>query len=170
MKVAAMLHGEGGLYTEKLSLTGKSKHSVDDQMKGLSALFVDGDEIFIDNGGIHAKSRIERGIQFVRTLEEVPNPKEVLGYWITLHRFETGQGFYGAMPFTMYVDSEAAIGYKNLSEQVNHMDKAVRGNVMTDQLSPELKKRIATFLKSVRADLWEHASEQFQNAFSTLDE
>ncbi len=49
---------------EKLSLTGKSVHSTDDTLKGLSAVFVDGDRIFIDNGAIHAKSELERSVTF----------------------------------------------------------------------------------------------------------
>lgn len=138
-------------------------------MKGLSALFVDGDEIFIDNGGIHAKSRLERGITFTKTREEAGDAREVIGYWITLHRFETGQGFYGAMPFTLYINQATQLGYKNLSEQVNHMDKAVRGNVKTDHLAPELKQRIGDFLRSVRPDLWDHAAPEFRTAFSVTD-
>lgn len=154
---------------EKLSLTGKSKHSVDDQMKGLSALLVDGDQIFIDNGAIHAKSRVERGVQFVRDRAEVPNPRLILGLWITLHRYEHGQGYYGAMPFELWIDDEAQKGYKNLSEQVNNMDKAVRGQVQVSGLSASLRARIAEFLQSVRPDLWENAPATFLQAFLEPD-
>lgn len=151
---------------EKLSLTGKSKHAVDDQMKGLSALFVDGDQVFIDNGAIHAKSRLERGVTWVKTASEVVSGRMIQGIWITLHRFEHGQGYYGAMPFSLFIDENAHVGYKNLTEQVNHMDKAVRGTVKVDELDNETRLRIGSFLAMVREDLWTHASEEFRAAFS----
>jgi len=155
---------------EKLSLTGKSKHSVDDQMKGLSALLIDGDQLFIDNGAIHAKSRVERGITFVKERSEVPNGHSILGLWITLHRFEHGQGYYGAMPFELFIDDEAKLGHKNLSQQVNHMDKAVRGNVDVSSIPVDVRLKISEYLKTVRADLWENAPDTFKSAFVDPDE
>jgi len=151
---------------EKLQLTGKSKHGVDDSMKGLSAVLVDGDEVFIDNGAIHAKSRIERGITFVKKREEVQNPREVLGFWITLHRFEGQQGFYGAQPFRLYLDAEAGLGFKSLSEQVNGMDKAVKGEVNVTDIALETVRQVSLFLQQLRPDLWERAGDNFRNAFA----
>lgn len=151
---------------EKLQLTGKSKHSVDDSMKGLSAVLVDGDEVFIDNGAIHAKSRLEKGITFVKTREEVVNGREVLGFWITLHRFDGKQGFYGAMPFSLVIDSQAQTGYKSLAEQVNGMDKAVKGNISVTEVPTETVTKVGAFLRGLRPDLWEHAAPEFREAFS----
>lgn len=151
---------------EKLSLTGKSKHVVDDQMKGLSALFIDGDRIFIDNGAIHAKSQIEQGIQFVRDRAQVPNGRTILGIWITLHRFEHGQGFYGAMPFELFIDENAKVGHKYLSQQVNGMDKAVRGQVQLTEMPIQIRLKVRQYLEQVRPDLWEHAAETFKAAFT----
>lgn len=151
---------------EKLQLTGKAKHSVDDSMKGLSAVLVDGDEIFIDNGAIHAKSRIEKGITFVRTPDDVPNGREVLGFWITLHRFDGKQGFYGAMPFTLLLDSEAQMGYKSLSNQVNGMDKAVKGQIDLKDVPDEIARKVGAFLRDKRPDLWENGSPEFREAFA----
>jgi hypothetical protein len=150
---------------EKLSLTGKSKHSVDDQMRGLSALFVDGEKVFIDNGAIHAKSELERGITWVRDRSEVANGREVLGLWITLHRFAHGQGYYGAMPFTLMIDEAAKTGFKNLSQQVNYMDKAVRGTVDLSTVDVATRQRIKAFLQSIREDLWNNAQDSFKSAF-----
>lgn len=152
---------------EKLNLTGKSKHSVDDSMKGLSAIFADGDDVFIDNGAIHAKSRIERALTFLKTADEVPNPRVVWVFWITLHRFEHGQGYYGAMPFQILIDGETNQAYKSLADQVNKMDKAVKGNVDVTNVPQDVVKKVADFLKTIRADLWEKASERFKSAFES---
>ncbi|MCL6515437.1 YwhD family protein [Alicyclobacillus sp.] len=151
---------------EKLNLTGQSKHSSDDALRGLSAVFVDGDRVFIDNGAIHAKSNLERGLRFVKTREEVPNPREVWVFWITLRRNPEGQGYNGAMPFCLWVDEAAGVGYKSLAEQVNKMEKAVKGQVDLAGVPDAVVRHVASFLHSLRPDLWEHASEAFRSAFS----
>lgn len=152
---------------EKLQLTGKSKHNVDDSMKGLSAVLIDGDGIFIDNGAIHAKSRLEKGITFVKTQQEVPNGREVLGFWITLHRFDGKQGFYGAMPFSIWIDADAQLGYKSLAHQVNGMDRAVKGQIDVTGVSDDVMRRVGEFLQKLRPDLWENAAPEFRAAFHT---
>lgn len=152
---------------EKLSLTGKSKHSTDDAMKGLSALFVDGDKVFVDNGAIHGKSGLEHGLTFVKTREEVKNPRLVWVFWITLHRFEGNvQGYYGAMPFQLWIDEEAKVGYKSLSDQVNKMDKAVKGTIDLTAVPHDIREQVRAFLEKIRADLWENASPSFRTALS----
>lgn len=152
---------------QKLSLTGTSKHQTDDQMKGLSAVFLDGDNVFVDNGAIHAKSQIELGIAFQKSLDEVPNPRHVHGLWITLKRQEGGLGFHGAMPFDLWLDADAKKGFKKLSEQVNHMDKAVRGQVDLSGLPRDVVTKFGDYLRTSRQDLWERATDNFRAAFET---
>lgn len=135
-------------------------------MRGLSSVFVDGEQVFIDNGAIHGKSQIERGVTFVRKLEEVPNPRTVWGFWITLHRFEGGvQGYYGAMPFPIQLDGEAQVGFKSLAQQVNHMERAVKGQVDLSDVDSAVKKRLANYLQSIRPELWTNAAPTFLEAF-----
>lgn len=152
---------------QKLNLTGTSKHQTDDQMKGLSAIFMDGDNVFVDNGAIHAKSRIEAGIKFVANRDELPNPRHIYGLWITLKRQENGLGYTGAMPFDLWIDDEAKLGYKKLSEHVNQMDKAVRGQVDVSPLPAEVVAKFGEHLRKIREDLWNNAAESFRSAFSS---
>lgn len=122
--------------------------------------------MFVDNGAIHAKSRVEMGIKFVEDKDAVPNPRHISGLWITLKRTPTGMGYNGAMPFELWIDAAAKLGYKKLSEQVNNMDKAVRGNVDLSRYSPEIIAKFGAFLESYRTDLWDNAPEPFRNAFA----
>ncbi|MFX4301856.1 YwhD family protein [Alicyclobacillus tolerans] len=153
---------------QKLSLTGSTKHAADDQLRGLSVLFLDGDEVFIDNGAIHGKSRLETGVKFVQNRAEVPNGRTVLGLWITLHRFPEGQGFYGVQPFELFLDKEAQVGYKNLVEQVKGMEKAVRGEVNLAGVPQAARQKIVEYLQKVRPDLWQHAQPAFLEAMTSL--
>lgn len=152
---------------QKLSLTGSAKHQTDDQMKGLSAVFLDGDEIFVDNGAIHAKSRLEFGVKFVASREEVPDARHIQGIWITLKRQTNGLGYTGAMPFELWIDDATKMGYKKLMEQVNQMDKAVRGQVDLTGLPKETIHKFGEHLQKIRPDLWENAADAFIQAFSS---
>jgi hypothetical protein len=152
---------------EKLSLTGKAGHGAGDEtLRGLSAVLIDGDDVFIDNGAIHAKSRVEREIRFLKSLDEVPNPRLVWGFWVTLKRREGGvQGFHGIMPFQLHIDQDAKLGYKNLAQHVNHMEKAVKGHADLTGVPDAVRDKLQRFLQSVRPDLWENAAETFLQAF-----
>ncbi|WDL97968.1 YwhD family protein [Alicyclobacillus sp. ALC3] len=157
---------------QKLNLTSQSKHGsgADDSMRGLSVVFVDGERVFIDNGAIHGKSDLERGMQFVKSLDEVPNPRLVWGFWVTLHRFEGGvQGYYGLTMFALHLDETAKVGYKSLAEQVNQMEKAVKGQVDVSRVPAEVKSRLVNFLQSVRPELWTHAAHDLTAAITETD-
>ncbi len=151
---------------EKLNLTGKTQHTADDALKGLSAVFVDGDRVFIDNGAIHGKSQLEKNLTFVKTKDELQNPREILVFWITLKRFDGVQGFFGAMPYVLLIDDAARQGYKSLAEQVNKMEKAVKGQVDLTGVPEAVIHRVRDFLRQVRPDLWEHAAPAFRAAFT----
>ncbi|KPV45149.1 YwhD family protein [Alicyclobacillus ferrooxydans] len=151
---------------EKLKLTGKSNHSTDDAMKGLSAVFIDGDRVYIDNGAIHGKSHLEQGMQWVKTKEEVPTPREIWVVWVTLKRnSDMKQGYHGVMPFQLWIDQQAKVGYKSLADQVNKMDKAVKGQIDVTNVPGEVLEKLTRFLKGVRDDLWEQAWPTFKDIF-----
>jgi hypothetical protein len=150
---------------ENLRLTSKKSHTTDDQMRGLSAVLVDGDDVFIDNGAIHAKSRVEKGITFVRNQDEVKNGREVWCFWVTLKRREGGvQGFHAIQGFVMVIDAEAGNGYKNLPDSVNKMDRVVKGLSSMESVPDEVRTKLHRFLEQ-KSDLWQRASDGFREAF-----
>ncbi|MCL6631568.1 MAG: YwhD family protein [Alicyclobacillus herbarius] len=160
---------------ELLRLTSRPKPSTDNQMRGMSAVIIDGERVFVDNGAIHAKSGVERGIRFVTNPEEVPHPRRVWICWVTLHRFDSSdgqgkvQGYYGLQVFPVDIDAKAKIGYKSLSESVNKMGYAVKGRVDIEPLPWQERVRLRNFLQGLRPDLWEHASPDFVSAFASND-
>ncbi len=174
------MHGESHSWTvivevaqmELLRLTSRPKPSADNQMRGMSAVIVDGDRVFVDNGAIHAKSGIERGIRFVNNRDEVPNPRRAWICWVTLHRFDAPdgqgkvQGYYGLQAFPIDIDGEAKVGYKSLAESVNKMDYAVKGRVDIRNMPEKDRIRLRDFLKGLRPDLWQAASPEFLSAFA----
>lgn len=143
----------------ELGLTGQTGHGTPDELASLSAVIIDGDSIFVDNGAIHGKSRVERGIQFgAKSPDQVPDGRRVVVVWVTLKRGESGIGYGGlcaSVPFS--INAEAQLGYKSLPDQVNKMGDAMQGKILLDVLTPEEKARFAAFLQEFRnGELWSH--------------
>ena len=57
-------------------------------LSNLSSLLIDGDEVKIDLGLLHAKSAVERGIKFTANPEEVPEGKDYWVIWVAADRRE----------------------------------------------------------------------------------
>lgn len=136
-----------------LSLTGQTGHGTPDELASLSAVIIDGDSIFVDNGAIHGKSRVERGIQFgAKSPDQIPDGRRVVVVWITLKRGENGgTGYHGlcaSIPFS--INGEAQLGYKSLPDQVNKMGAAMQGKIQLDLLTIDEKVQFAAFLKGFR--------------------
>lgn len=154
---------------EELSLTGRpSGHGNADGFENLTAVLIDGDDIFIDNGAIHGKSRLERGVDFRAALkpEDVPNGRPVHVVWVTLKRYENGMGFNGICASTLVIDGETNIGYKPMGALVNQMSYVVKGKIDLQGVSEEQRKKLAAFLQEVRADLWANTPEEVKQTIA----
>ncbi|UOF90449.1 YwhD family protein [Fodinisporobacter ferrooxydans] len=152
--------GECGM--EMLNLTGRNKHAAPDHLPTLSSLIIDGEEVFIDNGAIHGKSRVEKGISFSGKEEDAPNGRRVCLVWITLRGTGDAKGYAGLTSCEMRIDDETKTGFKDLAKHVNQMDAAVKGKVDIQSLTKEEKQRLLQFLQTFRPPLWEHASPELK--------
>jgi len=153
----------------ELNLTGRpGGHGTPDDFANLSAVLIDGEDIFLDNGAIHGKSAIERGIDFrtARSAEEVPEGRTVHVIWVTLKRYEGGSGYNGIASAQLIIDAAKGIGYKAMGPLVNQMDRAVKGQVDLSGLSGENKQRLAAFLAQFRTDLWGNTPDEVKTKLS----
>ena len=155
---------------ERLQLTGANRHRAPEALSNLSAVLIDGDDIRIDNGAIHGKAYVERGIRFVNDPDDVPNPRRVAAVWVTLRRAVPGLGINGLGASVMQIDAEAGVGYKHLADQVNKMDGAVKGKILLDALTPAEHRLLGAFLMAQRAELWENATEAVWAQWLTPEE
>jgi len=150
----------------ELNLTGTSGHGTPEEFANLSVVMITDEDIFIDNGAIHGKSRIERGVDF-RTYtapEQVPNAKRIASVWVTLKRGEGGMGYSGVCAAEIFVNGEERVGYKSMALLVNTMDRAVKGRIDLALLTDEQRARLAAFMQELRPDLWENASDEVKSA------
>ncbi len=155
---------------EQLSLTGANRHNASDGLQNLSALIMEDGDLTLDNGAIHGKSRVEKNIRFVSDRDEVPNPKRCVVIWLTLRRAVAGQGIHGLAASEFYIDSAAGVGFKSLADQVNKMDSAVKGKIDLSALSKEDHHLLKRFIRNLRPELWENATEAVWQEFATSAE
>jgi hypothetical protein len=151
---------------EQLGITGRSRHDTPDEFATLSAVIIDGEEVLIDNGAIHGKSRVERGISFsAKNPDEVQGGRRVAVIWVTLRRAEGGFGYSGICGSLLVINKEARIGYKSLPDQVNKMDAAMKGKIQIDVLTEKEKRLLSGFLQEFRGgDLWNNTAEDVKSA------
>jgi hypothetical protein len=149
----------------ELNLTGRTGHGTPDDFATLSVVMIDGEEIYVDNGAIHGKSRIERGVDF-RTYtkpEDVPGGRKVKEVWVQLKSFESGRGYYGLVSAELVVNSEQMVGYKSMGALVMAMDGAIKGKFSLQNLSAEERAKFRAFLETFREDLWANTPQEIKD-------
>jgi len=133
-------------------------------LENVSPVFVDVEEktAFVDIGAMHARSKVERGIKFLKSKEEVPNGKPYWLVWVTIERNEAGPYYHGVTACELTVDRSIRRGYKSLPEHVNRMDKSLKGHIIVDHMDDSSKKVLANFLKEHNIDIWNNSSEKLK--------
>lgn len=146
----------------------KSKHkgfgagSID--LNSLSPVIIDGDEVYIDIGAMHAKSKVEKGIKFSAERETVPAGRQVWLVWVAVDRGPEGQFYGGMTACEMWIDTEARRGWKLLAEHVNKMDYALKRRVILDGLTAEHKAALKKLLIDTNAEWWERTPDELRAA------
>lgn len=133
----------------------------------LSSVIIDGEDVYLDQGALHAKSKIERGIKFSVNKEDVPNGRDAWIVWVAVDRDEEGNKYYaGITSCAMLIDTEAKRGWKILADHVNRMDYALKRRVMLDNLEAPHKSALMKFLAEREPELWSHTPDSVKSAFA----
>jgi len=144
---------------QRLELTGLNRHRKHQALGNLSAVVIDGDDIRLDNGALHGKAFVEKGVRWVADIDDVPAPRRIAVVWVTIRRTVVGRGISGLGATLVYIDDEAKVGFKDLADQVNKMDAAVKGQVRIEALNQKEHHLLGSFLHAQRDELWENAAE-----------
>jgi hypothetical protein len=150
------------IVSSKSSHKGFGAGSID--LSNVSGIILDGDEAYVDNGTLHAKSRLEKGIRFTADRSEVPDGRKCWIVWVAVDRNADGQFYGGLAACEMLVDPEAKKGWKILADHVNRMDKAMKRHVLVDNLDAHEKQVLVNLLKTHNADWWERSPEELKEA------
>lgn len=134
-------------------------------LSNLSSIIIDGEEGYLDEGGLHARSKVEKRIRFSANKEDVPNGRTCWMVWISVDITEHGKYFAGLTACEMLIDSEAGRGWKVLPHHVTMMEKALKRHIILDGMSDAEKQVLKGVLVSHNADWFEQSSEELKQAF-----
>lgn len=158
---------------KKISFTimsDQKKHKTLD-LSSITPVIIDvtNHEAYVDMGALHARSKVERGIQFGTDPNAAPNGLPYVIVWISTSTNEQGLYIHGAGSCRMTIDAETRKGFKILADHVNQMDAAMKGRIRIDDLSKEERGLLKSFLEQHKPGILEN-SPDFVKALESAHE
>lgn len=133
----------------------------------LSAIIIDGDRAYVSPGALHGRSPVEQGINWVDSLDQVPQARQYWIAWVTTGRNENGnRGYRSVTVSPMWIDRAAMVGYKRLAAHVNDMKAALDGKIDLKDLPEESRLALIAELKSRGLQFWREAFPEFKEKLS----
>lgn len=136
-------------------------------LSNVSSVIIDGDNAYVDDGALHAKSAVEKGIKFSMNIEDTPNGRKCWLVWVAVDRHPEGTRYAGLTACEMRIDSEARRGWKILADHVNKMDQAMKRKIILDGLTDSEKKLLRQVLIQHNESWWNQSDEQVKSILST---
>jgi hypothetical protein len=133
-------------------------------LSAVSGVIIDNGVAYIDEGAMHAKSKVEKGIKFSTNKEDVPNGRLCWIVWVAVDRNEEGAFYAGATACPMLVDTEARRGWKILAQHVNNLDYAIKRRFVLDELGAEEKAALKGLLVAHNAEWWDSSPDVLKEA------
>lgn len=152
------------IVSSKVNHKGFGAGAID--LSNVSGVIIDGDEAYLDEGTLHAKSKIEKGIKFSTNKEDVPNGRKAWIVWVAVDRTEEGAYYAGMTACEMLIDTEARRGWKILAEHVNKMDAAMKRKFIFDGLDDKERALLKNQLISHNEEWWNRSDQALKDALS----
>lgn len=152
------------IVSSKINHKGFGAGAID--LNNVSSVIIDGDECYIDEGALHAKSKVEMRIRFSPDKSLVPNGRTVWLVWVAVDRDEEGQFYGGVTACEMLIDKEAKKGWKLLVDHVNRMDAAMKRRIMVENLGDKEKQLLREMLMNHNLDMWNHSGDELKTALA----
>lgn len=112
-----------------------------------------GDEATVDNGALHARSKVETGVRFTQDEAARGRGERVHVVWVA----SATDRFLGACSAEMWIDRATNQGWKRVSDLVNRMSSAVTGKIDLD-LSDVQRRSLGELLARLDPAAWERSS------------
>lgn len=139
-------------------------------LENITPLIIDVEEkeVWVDEQVMHARSKTERGVKYFKTKEELQEEgtKRYWIIWVAVDRNENGPFYAGVTACELYVNRSIRRGYKSMPEHVNHLDRAMKGKIIVDQMDDSSKIALAEFLRGHDESFWENSSEELREALA----
>lgn len=115
----------------------------------LTAVVIDDEKAWFDEAALHGRTAVEQQVTtWSRNRDEVPEGRTLYPVWVYIRPASRGQfQYYGLVANEMVIDEERRIGYKNLADQVNRLEKAMKGHVDLSLLDEGARQRLLAALQ-----------------------
>ncbi|BCU53130.1 YwhD-like protein [Staphylococcus auricularis] len=140
-------------------------------LDNVAPVFIDilNEDVFVDIGGMHARSEVEKGVKWITDKEAVEG-EEAKPYWlcwVTTERGEQGPYYAGLTACYLLVNKSIRRGYKSMPEHVNMMDKSMKHRFIIDHIGEDNKALLKDFLKNHSPEMWENSSDELHQLFES---
>ncbi len=128
------------------------------------------EQVFIDLEALHGRSIIEKKVRFSSDLAHASD--DYYRYWIVwvaIQISQNGPYYAGCTASEVRVSKEVRrikLGYKSLPEQVNYLDKALKGKVLLKHVDSNSKKLLYQFLSEFNEEYWKYSPEELKQQLS----
>ncbi|MHB1506195.1 MAG: YwhD family protein [Sulfobacillus sp.] len=142
---------------------------VEDPLLGASlfSALLDGEVAVMDEGLLHGRSDIEKGIRWkAQSRAEIPNAHHYRVAWIAVRGGGTDAAYHGVTISEFFIDRPQRLGAKDLPAQVNAMSRALAGQVEVTALPDPLRRALGALLQERGAHSWANSSAELRAAFA----
>jgi hypothetical protein len=125
--------------------------------------------IRLDSGALHGRSQIEGQVTMVSRQELAGESQPVLVVWVALELDGANRPvrYKGVSVCQILVNPKQQLGYKSLSEHVNRMGEAIRGDINIARLSPEQRRAVTQQLVALGEALWDASDPVLKQALES---
>lgn len=117
----------------------------------------------VDIGALHARSSVERRIRFSKDKADLQDGgKRYWIVWVNTAMTEDGPRYDGAAASEMIINRELRRGYKILADHVAKMEKALKGQVVLDELDDASRQILRSYLASADPGQWARANPELK--------
>jgi len=132
------------------------------------------EHVFIDLEALHGRSKIEKKVRFSTDLAHASDDyNRYWIVWVALQVGENGPYYAGCTASEVRVSKEERrikLGYKSLPEQVNFLDKALKGKFLLNHVDSISKKLLYQFLTDFNEEYWKHSPEELKQQLSIWED
>lgn len=125
--------------------------------------------VSIDMEALHGRSQIEKKVRFSHDLAHATDAYDRYWIvWLVLQRGANGPYYYGCSASEVRIakaERRIRLGYKSLPEQVNFLDKALKGHCIVHHLDAASRRQLAHFCMQYNEAYWQHTPDTFKQHF-----
>src|SRR5690625_2930387 len=122
---------------------------------------IDTQETFIDIGGLHGRTEVERRVKWVNDIEDPHGDEQrEFGFvWVTVERTKDGPVYEGVTSCYEMINKTKKRGYKLMHEHVNQMDRSMKGHIIIDEMDQKSRSSLKKFLMNHNPEMWENSEK-----------